>query len=103
MRSEELSKERGAFRAVLFDFIDASRKGAGLQFTSSTAERFPFPSRGRTIAQSQLRLDLQCRAALQCFARRNLKVSRPIRGDLPQFRLRLSLPLLRGRGTACGG
>ena len=30
---------------------NASRRGAGLQFTSSTAKRSPFPSRGRTIAR----------------------------------------------------
>ena len=31
-------------------------------FTSSTAERSPFPSRGRTKARSKLRLDCECRA-----------------------------------------
>ena len=46
MRSEELSEEHGAERAVLFRFHDASRRGAGLLVTSSTAERSPFPSRG---------------------------------------------------------
>ena len=33
-------------------------------FTSSTAERSPFPSRGRTIARLKLRRDLQCRACM---------------------------------------
>ena len=32
----------------------APRRGAGLQVTSSTAERSPFPSRGRTIARSKV-------------------------------------------------
>ena len=41
---------------------NAPRRGAGLMFTSSTAERSPFPSRGRTIARSKLRRDCKCRA-----------------------------------------
>ena len=32
---------------------DASRQWRGLQVTSSTAERSPFPSRGRTITRSK--------------------------------------------------
>ena len=76
MRSEELLEEHGAERAALFRFHDASRRGAGLQVTSSTAERSPFPSRGRTIARSKLRLDLQCRALFVRRGRRSAKGSR---------------------------
>ena len=49
MRSEELSEERGVVPTPhSSNYIDASRRGAGPQITSSTAERSPFPSRGRT-------------------------------------------------------
>ena len=51
-----------ARHAALFVFNDAPRRGASLQVTSSTAERSPFPSRGRTIAPLKLVLDFQCRA-----------------------------------------
>ena len=42
------------FPAAFYFGVFAPRRGAGLQVTSSTAERSPFPSRGRTIARSKV-------------------------------------------------
>ena len=38
----------------------ASRRGAGLQVTSSTAAAVPLPLEGKDKSTLQLRLDLQC-------------------------------------------
>ena len=45
--------QRGAHTA-LFIFVNAPRRGAGAQFTSSTAERSPFPSRGKDKAPAKV-------------------------------------------------
>ena len=39
---------RHGYPCRTFRFYNAPRRGSGLQVTSSTAERSPFPSRGRT-------------------------------------------------------
>ena len=59
---------------------NASRRGAGLQVTSSTAERSPFPSRGRTKTPLKLGRDCGYRALID-------------RESLAHFSGRLSLPL----------
>ncbi len=40
-------KECGAKRAALFLLLNAPRRGAGLQFTSSTAIAVPLPLEGK--------------------------------------------------------
>ena len=95
MRSEKLSKERGVVPTPhSSNYIDASRRGAGPQITSSTAERSPFPSRGRTknalYIEARLPKSGERSAAAWCRAR-HCK-SRPLKAALrPSPR--------RGRGT----
>ena len=44
----------GNYLPISGAFFDAPRRGARLQVTSSTAERSPFPSRGRTKARLKM-------------------------------------------------
>ena len=47
----ELSKECGTVPVLHSSNYNASRTGAGLQFTSSTAERSPFPYEGKDLTR----------------------------------------------------
>ena len=89
----------GNYLPISGAFFDAPRRGAGLMFTSSTAERSPFPSRGRTICRLQWGLTLDVgrdtsenRRAKRCRVAGHWKTC-------PHSRV-LSPSPRRGRGTA---